>query len=128
MEGELGIDVDLSESISIRILRAGGGNKKFGRSYTRITAPFQRRMQAKQMDDATSDRLHYEIYAESVVIGWKGIRFEGSDEDAPLTKENVVKLFVEMPDVFDIIRDAAMNMASFRKEELTAMVDPLGNS
>lgn len=128
MESSVGVDVFLTDKISIRVLRAGGGNKKFGRAYTRITAPFQRQMQGKKLDDDMSDRLHYEIYAESVVIGWKGIRFEGDTEDAPCTKENVVKLFTEMPEVFSAVRETAINLAAFRADEVADIVDPLGNS
>ena len=127
-ESETGFEIDLAEGISITVLRAGGANKKFARTFTRIVGPFQRRIQNKTLDDRTADRLHYEVFAESIVIDWKGIRVQGHDEDMPCTKEYVVDLFTCQPDIFDIVRDVSGDMANFRLQEIADVVEPLGNS
>lgn len=127
-ESETGFEIDLAEGVSITVLRAGGANKKYGRTFGRITGPFQRRLQNGTLDDNTADRLLYEVYAESIVIDWKGIKVVGHDEDMPCTKENVVDLFTCQPNIFEIVRDTANDMMIFRLQEIEATVEPLGNS
>jgi len=127
-ESETGYEIELADGISITVLRAGGANKKFARTFSRIVGPFQRRIQNKTLDDATGDRLHYEVYAEAVVIDWKGIRVVGHDEDMPCTKENIVDLFTCQPDIFDIVKEVSNDMSNFRLLEIEDAVEPLGNS
>jgi hypothetical protein len=127
-ESESGFEIELADGISITVLRAGGSNKKFARVYGRITGPFQRRIQNKTLDDKIADRLMHEIYAEAIVVDWKGIRVHGHDEDMPCTKENVMDLFACQPDIFDIVRDVSGDMANFRVQEIEDTVEPLGNS
>ena len=127
-ENKEGVEVVLAEGISIQILRAGGANKKYARTFSRVTAPYQRRMQSGKLDDDTSDKLMYEIYAESIVVSWTGIRVMGHDEDMPCTVENVVNLFTQQPDIFEVVREEANNMVAFRRQEIEEIVEPLGNS
>ena len=126
-ESEVGVEIPLNDGISINVLRAGGSNKKYARAFYRITAPYQRRMNSGQLDDDTSDRLMMEVYAESIVVSWKGIRRKGDTEDLPCTKENIMNLFKGSRNVFTIVKEVANDLAQFQLAEAEAQVEPLGN-
>jgi len=119
LEAGEGVDLDYGKSGVITIHRAGGENKKFARVLNAKMKPYRRQLQNGTMDDAVAEKLMAETYAEAVIIGWKGVK--GRDgKDMPFTKENVVKLLTDLPELFKDIQDQANTVANFRKEEIEA--------
>ena len=56
-----------------------------------------------------------EVYADTVVIGWSNV--EGADgKPMAFTRENVIKLFTDLPELFADVQDQATNLALFRAE------------
>ena len=98
-----------------RIARAGGSNRKYGRILDAKTKPVRRLMEIGALDDVVSDRLHAEVYAESVILGWEDVTDE-QGADLPFTKENCVKLLLDLPDLFRDLRSMATSLALFRAE------------
>ena len=128
LEKERGVDIDFGPNASIRILRAGGSNAKYARAFARITKPHRRQMDAGTLDEELSKELHAEIYAEAIVIGWKGICQRETGEPIPFNKEEVIKFMLAVPEVFQIIKNSAESMDTFRQEEIEEEAQVLGNS
>ena len=126
LETKEGVDLRFPNKSVITILRAGGSNDKFNRAFSRITKPFQRQLQAGQLDKDTSDKLYAEVYAESVIVGWDGIETPDG-EPVPFNKKNVIEFLIAMPEVFVEIRVRADNIETFRRAEIAAEVENLGN-
>lgn len=103
--------------IRIKIARAGGSNQKYLKVLDIKTKPIRRQIQNDMIDLSTSDAIMMEVFAETVVLGWENVE----DKDGapiPFTKENVVALFKELPDLFADVRDQATKSALFRTEVL----------
>lgn len=101
---------------SITIHRAGGTNKKFAQILDQKMKPFRQRFERGLLDDETSFRILLETYAEAVVIGWKDV----VDQDGKIMEfnvANVVKLFNDLPDLFDDVKSQSNKVAVFRKEQ-----------
>lgn len=125
LESQKGIDLLFPGDIRIKILRAGGSNKKYDMVLGRLIKPYTRQMKTNTMDKKVSEDLMKELYAESVIIGWSGVKSKG--EDVEFNKENVIKLLDSLPEVFDEIREQADNLANFRLEEMKEEAENLGN-
>ena len=100
---------------SITIHRAGGSNKKFAMILSAKLKPFRHQLDRGLLDDEISKRILHESYAEGVVIGWKDVK-DANGKNMPFTKENVVKLFDDLPDLFQDVKEQAENVSLFREE------------
>lgn len=112
------------EPIRIKIARAGGHNSAFSKALEKATRPYRKAIQTGMLDNKTADRLYKEVFAETVVLDWMNV--EGPDgQPMEFKRENVLKLFEDLPDLFADLREQANNVALFRDEVREA---DLGNS
>lgn len=119
LESVEGIDLDYGASGVIKIHRAGGANKKFATVLNAKMAPYRRQLANGSMDEAVATKLMAEIYAEAVILGWVGVK--GRDgKELKFTKENVVKLLVDLPELFKDIQEQATTIANFRASNIEA--------
>jgi len=112
------------EPIRIKIARAGGHNSAFSKALEKATRPYRKAIQTGMLDNKTADKLYKEVFADTVVLDW--INVEGPDgKPMEFKRENVLKLFEDLPDLFADLREQANNVALFREEVREA---DLGNS
>lgn len=117
LESGDGVVLDYGKAGSIIIHRAGGNNRKFLTVTQATLAPYRRQIQAGTLDEGTDAKLMAEIYATSVIVGWKGVK--GRDgKTLPFTKANVIKLLLDLPELFADIKEQAANVANFRKAQI----------
>lgn len=115
-ELETGKGVELEyPGFSIIIHRAGGANKKFGRILADKLKPHRQRFERGLLDDETSHRILVEAYAEAVVIGWKKVT-DRNGKKMEFNAENVVKLFLDLPELFEDVKKQANDVSLFRQE------------
>jgi hypothetical protein len=101
--------------VRILIARAGGKNSRYVKTLETKFKPFRRQFQNETMENDQANRLLIEVYAESVVLGWENVEDE---KGTPLAfnKDNVVKLFTDLPDLFTDVREQAMKQALFKAD------------
>lgn len=101
---------------SITIHRAGGANKKFASTLDQKMKPYRQRFERGLLDDDTSQKILLESYAEAVVVGWKDVK---GPDGLPMefNVENVVKLFTDLPDLFEDVKNQANKVSVFRQEQ-----------
>lgn len=103
------------QPIQIRIARAGGSNTKFAKVLEQKMKPYKRAIANDTMDNKVAEKLLVEAYADAVIIGWTGVEDrEGNALD--FTRDNVVKLFTDLPDLFTDIQVQSQKSALFRAE------------
>ena len=101
----------------IRIARAGGGNSKYQRVLDIKGKPYRRQIQTETIAPEMLEALMREVYADAVVLGWEDMT--GPDgEIIPFTRENVIKVFTDLPDLFADVQASANKVALFRKQIL----------
>ena len=115
---------DDNKPVRFKIARAGGSNKAFLKAIEKATRPYRKALQNNMMDNAVADRLFKDVFAETVVLGWENVKGP-DDQPIPFNKANAIKLFNDLPDLFQDIREQA-NQASLYREEL--LEADLGNS
>lgn len=115
-----GITLDYGD-FQIKIARAGGSNVEFARCLERITKPHQAAIKNGVLDPKVGETIMRQVYAESVILGWTGMKDE-SGKDLPFNLKNVLKVLEDLPVLFQDIQEQAGKFALFRKhlqEELT---------
>lgn len=136
-----GIVIDYGEA-RIRIARAGGANQKFAKRLEAVTKPYKRAIQTETMDTQKGNELLQQVYAETVVLDWEtktgendrgeaifetGIDPEDAGEDPEadgsllaVNSENILKVFKNLPDLFQDLQEQAQKSALFRQEIMEA--------
>jgi len=127
-----GVAIDYGD-FEIVLARAGGANHNFAKVANAKIKPYRRMMEAGTVPPELDNKLTAEIYAHSVVLGWRtkvdgefveGI--EGPDgELIPPTRENIIKTLIDLPDLLAEIVRQAQDLALFKEEERE---EDLGNS
>ncbi len=114
---------EITDTISIRMARAGGMNSRFAKALEQKIRPHRRKIENEDMDITLANTIMREVFAETVVMDWKGVN---DDEGKPLpcTKENVLNILTELPDLFAELREVAGRQANFRA---TTAEEDLGN-
>lgn len=112
-----GIILNYGEGIRIKIARAGGANAAFTKSFERATRPYRKRMETGTLDEATANELLIQVFAETVVKDWEGITNREGDE-LEFSVANCVAVFLDLPDLFSDVKEAAMSVSNFRFEEI----------
>lgn len=123
-----GIVLNYSDVFWIKITRAGGSNDHYKRILTEKLKPYRRAIQTETIDEAASGRLLREAVADGVVLAWgTGIypNGEGSipgrdGQPIPFNAANVVKLFEDLPDLFNDVYEQANKQSLFRATEAEA--------
>lgn len=147
-------DVDLERegiivnfgSVKFSLARAGGRNKAFKELFTAKAERHRVELDNKTLSDDVADKLMAESYAEAVILGWwtrkedengdpildkKGEEqwddtIVNADGDAiKFTKDECVRLLLDLPDLFATLQSYASKAANFRKE---LEEEDLGNS
>lgn len=106
--------------IAIRVARAGGSNEAYLKRLEARAKPLRRQIQMETVDRTQLEQLVKDVYAETVVLGWENV----TDVDGKLmefNKQNCIKLFEALPDLFQDIQEqsqrAALYRASIREDD-----------
>jgi hypothetical protein len=113
--------------VRIKIARAGNKNTSFNKAITKAHKKYKNAGTDTKEDQA---RPWAEVYVNSVIKS-----FEVKDEDGnwvegiylpdekgnisfqEASKENIMKVLLDLPDLFDALQDDAKEMETFKKEE-----------
>lgn len=100
-------------AIEILIARAGGANDQYLKRMEAKAKPHRRQIQHETMERSQLENIVKEVYAETIVLGWKGVEDRDGNE-MPFTRENCIKLFNDLPDLYADIQEQAQTGALFR--------------
>ena len=112
-----GIWLEYGEFGRFLVARAGGSNSRFTKSMERLSRPRRRQIQNETLDESIANELLLKAFAESVILRWEGIT-DSDGKDLPFTRDNVIKLFKDLPDLFIDIREQAAKAANFQAAEV----------
>lgn len=131
-----GISVNYG-SVKFQIARAGGRNKAFKDTFSAKAKKHRTQIDAETMSDDMADRIMAESYAEAVVLGWWSrkedehgdpiLNAKGEEKwvdtienkegkNVKYSKEECVKLFLDLPDLFQSLQSYAIKAGNYRKE------------
>lgn len=123
-----GVILDYGET-RIRVARAGGANKPYLKALDKATKPLRRAIATGAVSDDRATTILREVYAKTIILNWETKRGDqwlvGIDPEdlgvegaelQPVTPENIVAVFENLPDLFNDVRQQAESMTLFRSE------------
>jgi hypothetical protein len=124
------IDVDINEHnnlpIKIRVARMSKSNKRYAKRLEEATRPHQSAIANETLDQELGSKILREVFVDSILLGWSNLpksELTGDPKetaDLPFNRENALKLFEELPDVYDDWEARAKKAANFREAERTS--------
>jgi hypothetical protein len=93
--------------------RAGGANRAFMVSLSEVIRRVVGERDPADVPDAEIDDDLKALYANHVVVGWRGFKDEGGD-DVPFTRENFLELMRLAPDMWVRVRATANTRETFQ--------------
>lgn len=113
----------------VKLRRAGGSNTEYNAAMAKIATEHGRALKLNLMPDDKANAMLHEVYAEHVVVAWQtlvtgedgkevwadGIEQEGTDKLAPVTLENVVAYWKDVPEWFATCKETAESHQGFRE-------------
>lgn len=118
LESEKGVDIDYGDFV-ITIHRAGGANTEYKRVFAEKLKPYQRQYENGTMDDERLNQIAVDVFAETVVKGWDGVK-DREGNDLECTRENIIQVFTDLPDLFGDIVEQAKHFANFQADNKEA--------
>jgi len=103
------------QPICIRVARAGAGNDQYVKRMEAKVKPHRRLIQNETIERAVLLSIIREVFAETVVLGWEGVEDENG-KPLSFSKDNAIKLFTDLPDLFEDIQEQAQKAALFRAD------------
>lgn len=114
LESGKGVELDFGD-FAFTILRAGNLNKDYDKAAKKFSKKYQRQIRDESIDKEVAKKILIKVYADAVIIGWRGITDE-SGKVLSFSKENCIKLFTDLPDLFDTVHEEANKFTNFLSE------------
>lgn len=115
------------DGFRITLARAGGSNHMFRQRLETLAKPFRRAIQTETLSDKKSKELIQQAYVDTVVLNWEtevqpGVweqGIEGKDGSLlPFTKENVLSVFRQLPDLYTDVVELSGTASAFKNGQL----------
>ena len=113
-----GVELDFGGGRFITIARAGGSNRKYAATISRLHEPHKAALRYGSIDEDVAIDLMHTVFAEAVVVGWRGWIDDQTDQEMEFTVENVKKLFRVLPEVYHEVRDKSDEFKTFALKEV----------
>lgn len=98
-----------------RILRQNASNQRYARTLERETAPYRRLIALGTLDNKLSERIFMRVFCLSVLVGWENV-YDEQGQPIPFNVDNAMKLFNELPDLYDDLVSQSSKAALFRQD------------
>lgn len=105
------------KDIRIRVARSGGGNKAFRKLMEAKTRPHRRAIETGKIDPDTLNAIMIEVMAQVVVVDWENVT-DRDGKKLTCTKENIIKLLTDLPDLYAEILAYSQDGSVYRLEEM----------
>ena len=102
------------------VSRMGKSNKRYSKALEAATRPYRRQIELGTMNNDKAEEIFMGVFVDTVLKGWKNVRGEGGEDAAelPFTKAAAVKLFTDLPEVYERLQEEAKLSANFRDAAL----------
>lgn len=123
VEIEVGINDHNGKPVKIRLARMSNSNKRYTAALSKSTRPHQSAIQNDALDPDLAKKILQEVFIDTVLLDWSNLPtsdLTGDDNDDSLlsfTRDNALKLFEELPDLYVDWSARAQTSAAFREKE-----------
>lgn len=111
---------------AFRVKRAGGSNRQYAKRLTAAIKPYRNsRTGIEGIDPAVQDRIMRHVYAQTVVVDWRGID-DVEGDPVPFSPANVEAFFEAFPEIFRDVMTLAGEATMFSERRVQEAEEALG--
>lgn len=114
-----GVDFVIDETTSFKVRRFSSQNPRVKAAMASHYKPFARQVELGTLPVEKSNEITIKLFLETCLVSWTGVVDE-TGKPLEFNKENALKLFQELPDLFDTLWKHANGFENYKEE--------LGNS
>lgn len=112
-----GVELSFGKGRFITVKRSGVANRKYKACMARIFKPYMAVNGVVTASDEEATILLQEVYAETVVVGWRGF-LDNADKEMTFSKKHCMELFTEAPELFEHVQDQAGKFSNFARRDV----------
>lgn len=112
-----GIEVDYGDYGTFTIARSGGANQKYTRLLEAKSRPYRRQIAAGNIDIELMNGIIQQVMARTIVLGWDNV-YDRDGKKIKFTTDACIKLFKDLPDLYEFLRDESQMLANYLILEL----------
>lgn len=107
-------ETDDGKPIRFRIARAGGANTEFEKVLEKLTRPYRKAIQSGMIAKKKADEIYMLAFIQTVLLGWENVQ-DRNGKEMEFCQGNAIKLFGDLPDLYQDLREQANTAALFRE-------------
>lgn len=100
-----------------KLSRMSKSNKRYQKELERATKPHRRSMELETMDNDLAEKLMMEVFVDTILLDWENIDDKEGNR-LSFSRENALKLFKDLPELYDDLQDKARKASLFREASL----------
>src|SRR3954469_12243509 len=85
---------------TFRVARRGPSNQRYVKALERESAPYRRMLELGTLDSTVQAKIMRRVFCSSVLLNWDNVQ-DQKGKVIPFNFENAVKLFEELPELYD---------------------------
>jgi len=114
-----GAENDDGSTPTFLISRMGGGNKAYTKALEMGTKPFRRQNQMGNLGEDVLRPIVRKAFCSTVLKGWRNV-YDENGSQLSYSYDAAIKLMTELPAVYEILQQEAMDIENFRNEAIEA--------
>ena len=104
-----GIWVNYGSAGKFLVARSGGANTHFAKVLEMKMRPYRK----QTLNNEVAADILMESFVEAALLGWDGVK-DRKGKAIKFSKENAIKLFKELPDLFSDLREQSSQMSNYQ--------------
>lgn len=109
-----GVDFAIDDKTSFRLRRFNGQNPRVKAAMAAYYKPYARQVELGTLPQEKSDEISILLFIDVCLASWQGVEDENGKE-LPFNKENAVKIFKSLPDLFNTLWAHANNFENYKE-------------
>lgn len=102
------------DGMIFKLAHLGYPNKNWAKAHEQATKPFRQLIASDMLDEKTDERLGLDVFLETVLLDWKGVKIEEDGPEIPFSKEAARKVLTDWPEFYRQLRHLASAIGHFR--------------
>lgn len=109
-----GVDFALDDKTSFRVRRFNGQNPRVKAAMTAYYKPYARQVEMGTLPQEKSEEITMRLFIDVCLASWQGVEDENG-KPIECNKENALKLFKSLPDLFDALWKHANSFENYKE-------------
>lgn len=110
-----GVDFAIDDKVSFKIRRFNSQNPRVKAAMAAYYKPFSRQIEMGTLPQEKGDEITMKLFIDVCLAGWTGVE-DDAGKPIEFTKENALKLFKSLPDLFSTLWGYANSFESYKED------------